>query len=71
MSKVFDLQFITTNRDVKIGYVVVKIYCRVGSLENDCITPELMSEEDIDLEINTLLAELEALRTTAKEMLKE
>jgi hypothetical protein len=71
MSSIFDIEFITTKHDIKVGYVVVKKYCRVGSLKHDCITPELMSEEDIDEEINTLLAELEELRTIAKEKLKE
>lgn len=71
MSRTFDIQFITTNRDVKVGYVVVKKNCTVASINHGCITPELMSEEDIDMEINTLLAELEELRTTAKEKLKE
>ena len=71
MGLTFDIQFITTNRDVKVGYVVVKKNCTVASINHGCISLELMTEDDIDLEINNLLAELEELRTIAKKKLKE
>ena len=70
MDNIFDIQFLTTNRDVKIGYVMVKKYCRVGSLNHDCISSELFTAEDVDKAINTLVAELEHLRAAAKRQLK-
>lgn len=71
MGLTFDIKFITTKHDIKVGYVVAKKYCVVASIDHGCVSTELMTEDDIDETIDTFLAELEELRTAAKEKLKE
>jgi len=69
MTRTFDIQFVNDPLVRPVGYIVVKNCVKLPFMDYDCITAGILTEKEIDDEIERLSAELEIVRKIAKEKL--
>ena len=69
MTRTFDIKFIDDPFIKPVGYIVVKNCVKLPFIDYDCVTAGILTEKEIDDEIERLSGELEVVRKIAKEKL--
>ena len=67
MTRTFDIKFIDDPFIKPVGYIVVKNCVKLPFIDYDCVTAGILTEKEIDDEIERLSGELEVVRKIAKE----
>jgi hypothetical protein len=71
MTRTFDIKFIDDPFIKPVGYIVIKNSVKLPFIEYDCVTTGILTEKEIDDEVERLSAELEVVRKNAKKKLKQ